>query len=926
MTTVSDIVQATLSGQIHIDALVDSGPGWNWLTPARNTLSYTFTVSGGNPADVGTWIAAAPVALSASQQAAAVQVLGRMTELTGIQFVATTDPSAADIHFGATDVFGAATAGFASSKWSYSFDGSNTVTSYTADSWIYLDNKEFASSNANLQPGTSGYQVLLHEVGHAMGLKHPFEGPVRLVGADDTTDYTVMSYNHFGTTYRSDYAPFDIAALAWLYGGDGLGGTRGLGTANRYLVGTPGTDTLVAGAGNDWLEGGTGTDSMDGGAGSDSAVYPGTRGQYNVVAGADGSFVVTGPQGVDTLLRIEFLRFADQTVSLADPLGNNPPIGSITLVGNVVEGGQITAQNSVLDLDGMGAFTYRWETSRDGVDWATVAGATGDVFTILQGQVGQRLRAVISYVDGKGKNEQFASTPTGVIANINDPPTGQVTLVGLARQGQPLSIQQTLNDPDGLGPLAYTWQSSADGAQWTPIAGATAATFTPSQAQVNQLIRVVTSYVDRQGTRETVTSNVSPRITNVNDEPQGTLTVRGTPAQGLPLTAQVDLTDADGLGTLSYQWQVSSGFLSWADIEGATSASFTPLKAQIGRSIRVNVTYTDGQGTTETAGSRPTDIVADINVPPVGTVSVSGTPQQAQTLTGTVALSDDDDLGPLTYEWQSSADGSTWRAEPGTNALTLQPTADVAGRQLRLVVKYRDGGGTDESVPSASVGVIGGVFNGTAAADTINGTAGPDAISAGAGNDRILASAGDDTINGGDGLDTVVFAGSSGSVRLTRAADGTLTATAGNETDRLTRVERVTFTDRSLAFDLDGNAGAVARLIGAVFGRALLSNPEYTGTGLSLLDGGTTLAALTQLALNVKLGTSFTPTTLVTTLFQNVVGTPPTAADLSFWTGTLSSGQYTNVTLTQLAADTVLNAEQIGLVGLAASGLVYAPQ
>jgi serralysin len=79
--------------------------------------------------------------------------------------------------------------------------------------------------------GTNGYHTLLHELGHAMGLKHPHEGTPVLNRAWDSPEYTVMSYrpyansSGFGYSYEAFGAPqtfmmLDIAALQHLYGAD----------------------------------------------------------------------------------------------------------------------------------------------------------------------------------------------------------------------------------------------------------------------------------------------------------------------------------------------------------------------------------------------------------------------------------------------------------------------------------------------------------------------------------------------------------------------------------------------------------------------------------------------------------------------------------------------------------------------------------
>ncbi|MCF3604993.1 hypothetical protein [Planktothrix agardhii] len=76
------------------------------------------------------------------------------------------------------------------------------------------------------------------------------------------------------------------------------------------------------------------------------------------------------------------------------------------------------------------------------------------------------------------------------VANINDLPTGNVSITGTATQNQTLTATNTLADADGLGTLNYQWQESADnGVTWTDISGATNNTFALSQAQVGKKYR-----------------------------------------------------------------------------------------------------------------------------------------------------------------------------------------------------------------------------------------------------------------------------------------------------------------------------------------------------------------------------------------------------------------------------------------------------
>ena len=309
MATVSDVQITPLSGYNHIDALLDIGPDWNYLTPVGNTILYTFSVASGNEDGQS-----GQQAFSTSQQAAARTAMKYLADVTGIVFTETNDGAAAQVHLCNVDIAGASVTGLCSWSASYLPDGANLV-SYSANAYVYLDNREWAAVNANLTPGGQGYETLLHELGHMLGLKHPFEDAIQLPAAQDSTLNTLMAYNEVGGPY-SAFRPYDIAALNWLYGGDGLRGNLGINSATgaRYITGTNGNDTLVGTPFNDTLEGDGGNDTIDGGAGIDTAVFRGNFSAYTFAEAGGGVLTVTGPDGVDTLISIEVLKFADQSV------------------------------------------------------------------------------------------------------------------------------------------------------------------------------------------------------------------------------------------------------------------------------------------------------------------------------------------------------------------------------------------------------------------------------------------------------------------------------------------------------------------------------------------------------------------------------------------------------------------------------------
>ena len=66
------------------------------------------------------------------------------------------------------------------------------------------------------------YEVLLHEIGHALGLKHPFETDRNNISIlntnEDKTKFTAMSYNENSDTLDGTFRPLDWMTLTKLYG------------------------------------------------------------------------------------------------------------------------------------------------------------------------------------------------------------------------------------------------------------------------------------------------------------------------------------------------------------------------------------------------------------------------------------------------------------------------------------------------------------------------------------------------------------------------------------------------------------------------------------------------------------------------------------------------------------------------------------
>ncbi len=176
--------------------------------------------------------------------------------------------------------------------------------------------------------------------------------------------------------------------------------------------------------------------TADGAGDLDVATYSDVQANYTIISNADGSVSVshdtvsiaidpaTGrnilSDGVDTLRNIEVLQFADGVRYIAPiPATGAPVISDLT----PREGQTLTLDTSgIADLNGLGAFSFRWESSADGLTWTNIAGATGPTFTPVDApltasgpQTGLLLRSVVTFTDGFGTEESLTSAPTGAV-------------------------------------------------------------------------------------------------------------------------------------------------------------------------------------------------------------------------------------------------------------------------------------------------------------------------------------------------------------------------------------------------------------------------------------------------------------------------------------------------------------------------------
>jgi len=269
------------------------------------------------------------------------------------------------------------------------------------------------------------------------------------------------------------------------------------------------------------------------------------------------------------------------------------------------------------------------------------------------------------YKVNDGKVDSGTATVVITINSVNDTPTGSVTISGTATQGQVLTAGNNLADVDGLGSINYQWL--ADGVN---ISGATNATLTLTQAQVGKAITVKASYTDLGGTYETVTSEWTTNVANINDAPvtnAASITTNEDTAKTGTLTA----TDVDST-SLTFT-KVASPSNGTVTVNSNGTYSYTPSDNFNGTD---SFTFKANDGALDSAAATVSITVVAVNDAPVANAA-SITTNEDTAKTGTLTATDVDSTA-LTYSKVASPANGT--VTVNTNgAYTYSPNANFNG-------------------------------------------------------------------------------------------------------------------------------------------------------------------------------------------------------------------------------------------------------
>lgn len=309
----------------------------------------------------------------------------------------------------------------------------------------------------------------------------------------------------------------------------------------------------------------------------------------------------------------------------------------------------------------LSAATLQWQSSADGTNFSTIAGATSSSYTLAVGDYGHYLRLAVTRSNSAGSTTSFSTPTAAALPDVADAPTN----LQISRGDHSLTLSWTAPSAAGLygGSISdYTVEVSGDnGTNWTPIVH-TASTAT-SRSISN--LTVGTSYLMRVRAQTGVDGSwaySAPVLAIGAPTSSAQATLSGRPLLGDALSVGTGgwTTNGAAVSSYRYQWQRSTdGVNSWTDVTGASNASMTIAIANVYYRALVWATNEAGESTGSASSTVSPFTVSQVPNAPTNLTVTPGDQQLSVSWTTPSQLGG----GTVTdYDVATSTDGQIWNA------------------------------------------------------------------------------------------------------------------------------------------------------------------------------------------------------------------------------------------------------------------------
>ena len=371
----------------------------------------------------------------------------------------------------------------------------------------------------------------------------------------------------------------------------------------------------------------------------------------------------------------------------------------VSISGTKNNSSRLTASVSGLPGSGTNTVSYRWQRSSDGKsNWvdSTAGDAKSNSIQMQPNDVSWHYRCIVSASNPYYDIASSTSAAYGPIAK-STVSAAKATVSGNAVYGGTIKANVTNIPTVGTNSISYQWQYSDDGKTWND---------TRLDGGKNQSL--VLSAVSCVGTQYRCVISVDnsyyivPGCTTGGVEvgkasAQAVAKASGEAVAGKKLTAAVSgLPTVGGTNNVAYQWQYSEDGKTWhsSALTGANTSTLCLYDDSDVTHSMIGVSY---RCVVSVSGNSAYDIKSATSnvIGPVvkGTasapsVSVSGTKKIESTLKATVTGLPKYGNSNVSYQWQTSADGSTWAnsAQSDAKSVSFKPTYSLVNQYVRCAV------------------------------------------------------------------------------------------------------------------------------------------------------------------------------------------------------------------------------------------------